>query len=38
MTDLEFATAISPQIGDLYAQAKADRTLAPRASLCQQRL
>lgn len=33
MTDLEFATAISPQIGDLYAQAKAYRTLAPRASL-----
>jgi TPR repeat protein len=33
MTDLEFATAISPQIGDFYAQSKAYRTLAPRSSL-----
>lgn len=33
MNDLEFATAISPQIGDFYAQAKAYRTLAPGASL-----
>lgn len=33
MNDLQFATAISPQIGDFYAQAKAYRTLVPGGSL-----
>lgn len=33
MTDLDFATAISPQIGEFYATAKARRTIAPRDSL-----